>query len=200
MSEELIPVERVPEVGAATFVVSDELQKAIDAAQINIKNRSFFERNPQLGRMVNCQVCRTRHRLNERKCVQVFTYRVGDYELLKENDKGELVPAYRTCVEEGVRPTMKQVMGAATFKKKRFHPHPSKMKLLFIERTREIFGQLGFSLDEPKSETFQKNLQRARVLAAREIRREREISDREYRRRADQARRINRGLKVTVRA
>jgi hypothetical protein len=144
--------------------------------------------------MINCQVCRSRHRKNERQCEQVFTHRVDhdNYELLRENDNGELVPDYRTCTKEGERPTMKQLMGAAAFNKKRFHPHPSKIKLLLINYTREYFVALGFPLERTEKEIeknfptkeefdkeFQKNLQRSRVLAARQ---------------ADKARRINRGL------
>lgn len=215
MSEELVPLEQVPEVEAAAFKVSEELQIAIATALLTIQRTSFAKRHPELGKMVNCPVCRTRHRVNERKCEQVFTYRMKDYELMKDNEAGESVPDYRTCIEEGTRPTRNQMMGRAAFAKKRFHPHPSKIKLLLIEKTRAAFDRLGFELVDDKSEEFkaltpdekkvkvelfQKNLQRARVVAAREIRRERELSDREYRRRADQARRINRGLKVTVRA
>ena len=40
-----------------------------------------------------------RHRENERKCEQVFTFSVGDYEIFREDEKGDLVPAYRTCVQ-----------------------------------------------------------------------------------------------------
>lgn len=215
MSDELIPLEQVPEVEAKAFEVSEALQAAIAEATKAIGARSFSERHPELGKMVNCQVCGTRHRLNERKCVQVFTYRMKDYELLKETEDGKVVPDYRTCAPEGEKPTIKQIMGAATFARKRFHPHPSKIKLLLIQKTRAAFERLGFELVDDKSEAFkaltpdekklkveqfQKNLQRSRVVAAREIRKERELSDREYRRRADQARRINRGFKVTVRA
>jgi hypothetical protein len=215
MSDELIPVQPVVEVEPKPFNVSEEVRKAIAKALNKIENRPFSDRHPELGKMVNCKVCGTRHRLNERKCVQVFTHRIKDYLLFRQDEQGNEAPDYRTCTPEGERPTIKQIMGAAMFAKKRFHPHPSKIKLLLIQKTRAAFERLGFELvdekdeafmaltpDEKKAkvELFQKNLQRARVVAAREIRKERELSDREYRRRADQARRINRGLKVTVRA
>lgn len=192
--------------------MNDELKKpfnvseAVEAAKVTldalktIRNRSFSARHPELGKMVNCRICGTRHRENERKCVQVFTYRVGNYEVFREDENGDLVPAYRTAVQPNEKPTMKQVMGRAAFAKKRFNPHPSKIKLQFIERTRKVFLDLGFDIDEKDKEKFEKNLQRARIVAARQIRKEREFSDREYRRRRDQARRINLGLLVTVRA
>ena len=176
------------------FNVSEELQKAIDIALGKIENRSFSERNPELGKMVNCKVCGTRHRVNERKCEQKFTYSVGDYELFREDENGELVPDYRTCMRPNERQTKRQVAGAAAFKGKRLKSHHSKVQLQFIERTRKVFLELGFDPDEKDKEVFEKNLQRARVLAAREIRRERELNDRRIRIEQDLSRRINKGL------
>jgi hypothetical protein len=168
------------------FVITPELQAAIDAAIKVLAERTYAGRNPELGKMVNCAVCHTRHRKNVGNCEQVFTYRVGDFELFRENEEGQLVPDYRTCTKEGERPTMKQVMGAAAFNKRRFHPHHSKIRLLFIQRTREVFAALGFSLERTEEEVaydrpteekfnefFDKNLQRARVVAARQLRKER---------------------------
>jgi len=186
---------------APEFITAPGLQEAIDAALAQIEGRSFSARRPELGKMVNCQVCGLRHRVNERKCEQVFTYRVGDFEYFREDENGVLVPDLRTAVHPDEKPTKKQVVGAAAFAKKRFHPHPSKVKLQFIERTRLVFETLGFALERGEKQTpdefnteFQKNLQRARVVAARQIRKEREFADREVRRRQDQSRRINRGF------
>lgn len=185
------PVEPKP------LTPSEELQRTVAEALTVLERRSFSERHPELGKMVNCRVCSTRHRVNERKCKQVFTYRIGDYELYREDEQGELVPAYRTAMRPDEKPTKNQLHGApkmANFSMPRYHPHPSKIKLQFIERTRKIFLELGFDIDEKNKELFEKNLQRARVLAARELRSERELSDREVRRRQDQSRRINKGL------
>jgi hypothetical protein len=192
------------------FNISEELAKAIAATTKTIEGRSFSERHPELGKMVNCRVCGTRHRANEKKCEQVFTYRVGDYEYFREDEQGLLVPDYRTATRPDEKPTRNQYNGAPrmmNFSMPRYHPHPSKVKLQFIERTRKVFEELGYPLERAEKEEikdfqeqFEKNLQRARVLAAREIRKERELSDREIRRRQDQSRRINRGLQVKVRA
>ncbi|SRR6266481_1712147 len=174
--------------------VVGDLQKAINAALFAIQDRSFSGRNPELGKTVNCRVCGTRHRLNERKCEQVFTYSVGDYEYFREDENGEVVPDYRTAVRPDEKPTRKQVNGSAAYAKKRFLPHISGYKNVFVERTRKIFVELEFDLNEKDKEVFQKNLQRARVLAARELREERELKSRTVRRRQDRSRRINRGL------
>lgn len=202
---EYVPLEHVPEVAAAAFNVSEELKKAIEAANSTIEARSFSERHPELGKMINCQVCRRRHRATNvaykkkgkvvalhNKCEQVFTNRVGDYELFREDAKGELVPDYRTAIHPDSRPTSKQVMGRASVAKKRFHPHPSKIKLLFVERVREVFVNLGFDIDEKDKEVFSKNLQRARVVAARQLRKEYSLSSRRVRIMQDTSRRINR--------
>lgn len=183
---ELQPVPEAPE----PFNVSAELQKAIDSVMESITCGSYSQRHPELGKMVKCQVCSRRHRASQ-KCEQVFTYRIGDYELFREDEKGELVPDYRTAMRPNERHTKRQVAGSAAFAKKRLKPHPSKMKLLFIQKTREIFSYLDFPLDD-KDENFQENLQRCRVLAARDIRAERESKERAARQRAELSRRINR--------
>jgi hypothetical protein len=193
MNEELIPIEPVQQIEKEQFNPSPELKLAAEKAIKEFEGRSFLGRNPHLGKMVNCQFCGLRHHLNERKCEQVFTYRIGDYELFRENENGELVPDYRTALRPDEKPTKRQVAGAAAFAKKRIHPHPSKNQLQLIERVRKIFLGLGFSLDD-EGETFQKNLQRARVLALGQLRQERREARKARAARSDRSRRINRGL------
>lgn len=175
----------------------------VEAALAEIRARSFSGRNAQLGKMIKCQFCQLRHRENERKCEQYFTNVVDGYEVFREDESGTLVPDFRTCLRSGERPTIRQQIGAAALVKKRFHPHPSKIKLQFIERVRLVFEFIGYPT-EPKEgqdtaqfeEQFKKDLHEARVYAARLLRKEREKKDRAYRRRRDQARRINAGLKL----
>lgn len=194
MNEENKPIEEPSEF---TPMADGKIQEALEV----IRGRSFSARHPELGKMVNCQVCGHRHRANERKCEQKFTNVAGEFEYFREDENGSLVPDLRTAVRPNEAPTRKQILGQAAFAKKRFHPHPSKIKLLLIERTRVVFEALGFELEKTENQTpeefsaeFQKNLQRARIVAARQIRKEREFGDREIRRRQDQSRRINRGL------
>lgn len=205
MTQELTPV---PEMQEEPFVPTPELLAEIDTAFKVLRNRPFSERHPELGKMINCQFCNTRHRQNERKCEQKFTNVAGDFEYFREHldeKTGEivLVPDLRTAQRPFEKPTKRQVNGALAFQKKRHHPHPSKIKLQFIERTRKIFEERGFALEKADEQTgeqfneqFQKDLHRARIVAARQLRKERELSDRELRRRRDQARRINLGLKL----
>src|SRR5271157_976154 len=183
----------------------------IATALVEVRGRSFSGRHPELGKMIKCRICGLRHRQNERKCEQQFTYSVKDkdgrkYEQFREqteeeqkgkndSEKDTLVPDLRTAISLNRKPTMKQFLGAAQFAKKRWHPHHSKIKLQFIERTRVMYDQLKFVwnlLGTPNTTTSK--LQRARVYAARQLRKEREFRDRAARRRQDLSRRINRGL------
>lgn len=197
----------VPEVKEEPFVPTPELQAEIDSALKVLRNRPFSQRHPELGKMKNCQVCGIRHREGERKCEQKFTNVAGKFEYFREeeNKDGEtiLVPDLRTAIRPNEKPTKRQLNGAAYFHKKRIHPHPSKIKLQFIERVRLVFDTLKFALEKREEQTaeefntqFQKDLHRARVVAARQIRKEREFNDRQLRRRRDEARRINNGLKL----
>lgn len=213
-------IEPVPEV-------EPEFKTTLTAEQANaivreIRGRSFGARHPELGRMIKCQIHGFRHREFEfdpiAKCEQTFTYKVKDkngrvYEQFREQiitdpdgtegpngevpKKVTLVPDLRTAISPDFKPTMKQVLGASRFVKKRFHPHFSKIKLQFIERTRVVYDQLKFVhnlLGTPAA--GRSRLETARIIAARQLRKERELSDREIRRRQDQSRRVNRGLKV----
>jgi len=193
MSEELIPIQPITEVVPEPFKASEELEAAVKAALEGIEGRSFSKRHPELGKMIKCQPCGLRHRENEKKCEQVFTYRVGDYELWREDEDGNKTPAYRTAIDPNVQPTRKQVVGAAAFAKKRFRPHHSKIKLQFIERTRAVFVEMGFDTDS-EGAVFEKNLQTARVEAARRIRKERRAARKITNRRRDLPGRILRGL------
>jgi len=206
-------------------LTTEQLEETLE----QLGQRVFNERYTRLGKMVNCPVHGWRHRqfeFDEKGCQQRFSFTVGgrekggvnQYTQYREEEQAngevEVTPDYRTAVPQNSKPTMKQIVGAAAFAKKRFRPHLSAVKLLFVERTREVFEKEGFYLLDVTSEkfraltpevqkqtqkNFQEDLQRARVIAARQIRRERELGDREVRRRQDQSRRINRGLKITER-
>lgn len=202
------------------FVASDALLEAAKAAVAAVQARPSGQRHP-MGKMINCPVCETRHRevgqttFVEKfdptgkktvtveqittRCVQKFTNRIGDYELLKEKEDEDgnitLVPDFRTAAPtDGTRPTMKQVVGSKAVAGKRIKAHPSKMKLLFIERTREAFVDLGFDIDETDKEKHSANLQEARQEAARRIRADHKEAKSLKRFVAEHSLRINRGL------
>lgn len=201
------------------FKPNEEVLKAADAALAAILLRPSGQRHP-FGKMINCQVCGERHRevgqttfveQNQpdgtrvtrveqitTKCVQKFTNRIGDYELLKEQEDAEgnitLVPDYRTAAIEGMRPTIAQIVGRASVSGKRIKVHLSKMKLRFVEETRKTFADLKFDIDEKDKEKHSKNLQEARELAGKRIRAAHKAAKTARRARAEHSRRINAGL------
>lgn len=100
-------------------LVKTDLQKIIDDYRESVKHRSFSGRNPELGKMIKCQVCLSRHR-SSIICRQKFAV-----ELKPPKNKEEL--------------TIKQVVGAAPFKKKRKNPHHSHKQLELLQRVIETF-------------------------------------------------------------
>jgi len=81
------------------------------------RNRSFSERHPELGKMINCSVCDRRHR-SSIECVPI--YAVGKYD-----------PEKKVLIAPKTR---KGVMGAAAFAKKRIRPHRNAMTLQVLAR------------------------------------------------------------------
>lgn len=128
------------------------------------------------------------------KCEQVFTdeFKGKDgrkYHQYHEEEKdGEVIVSLerRTATPYGEKPTINQIIGAAAFNKKRFRPHPSKTKLLFIEAVRPIFqaweDKFNENLDRVRDQEFREKLEtaykedaqnmlhRARLVAARKLR------------------------------
>lgn len=133
-----------------------------------IKRRSFSARHPELGRMIKCQVCQTRHR-DSKKCEQKFV------ELWVEEDleTGEKTIVYATAVQpKGIeipsqisaqQPTTKQIVGAAAFKGKRLHPHPNRRNLQLIEAVRN------FLPDEYDDNDLKKARSKARRTLAKKL-------------------------------
>lgn len=157
-----------PEIENTEFempVPSLEAAEAATKALKEIRGRSFAGRNPDIGKMVKCQVCRLRHR-DSIKCSQKFA------ELWIEEDleTGELKTVYRVAAQEkdtevpgqrldvmAQQPTRNQIIGATAFKGKRKKAHLSKRALQFI--------QLVYSL--VPDEFTQEELQSARKKAVR---------------------------------
>jgi len=118
-------------MGDPEFDVKAEVQKAIEHFRQEFKNRSFAGRHPELGKMIKCGVCNRRHRSSE-VCHQRFAKeRVKHQHLIRS---GELTPP------EGLTELTKfQVLGRATFAKKRAKPHYSKKRLQLVQRTIELY-------------------------------------------------------------
>jgi hypothetical protein len=133
------------------FKASVEAILAADAALAAIRLRSYSERHPELGKMIKCQVCRSRHRSSQ-KCEQKFKQLWIDEDV----ETGEFSIQYAIVPLPGQNGTPKSIVGAAYFAKKRKNPHPSKRKLQFIELVRKLIPD----------EYTQEDLKDARELAA----------------------------------
>jgi hypothetical protein len=118
--------------GSIDFKATIEAIQAADAAIAAIRSRSYSERHPELGKMINCAVCRSRHRSSQ-KCEQKFKQLWIDEDV----ETGELSIQYATVPLPGQKGTPKSIVGAAYFAKKRKNPHPSRRKLQFIDLVRK---------------------------------------------------------------
>lgn len=165
-------------------LLSSEQRKVNEAvAAFNTAHiaKSFSGRHPELGRMVKCQVCQTRHR-DYIKCQQKFA--VGRYDLAPEGEK-KILMADQT--------TRNGVMGAASVKGKRLKPHPNSYALQILERVKVKFPEK--HLDLP-AEAFGKLLKSVRADAVVYVDKKLAIKAGKKRRQQDVSRRINNGLLV----
>jgi hypothetical protein len=125
--------QNIQDAEGTDFKATIEAIQAADAALAAIRARSFSERHPELGKMVNCQVCDLRHRASQ-KCEQKFKQLWIDEDL----ETGELSIQYAIVPLPGQKGTPKSIVGAAHFAKKRRNPHPSRRKLQFIRLVRKL--------------------------------------------------------------
>ena len=124
------------------------------AALEKIKRRSFSERNPELGKMIKCQICQKRHR-SSIKCVQVFATKWWEEDL----ETGVVEPIFASADQN----TRFGVVGHAAFKGKRLHPHPNRRNLQLIEAVRALLP------DEYDDSDLKKARARARRLLANKL-------------------------------
>lgn len=102
-------------------------QLAAEQALQAIRDRSFSGRHPELGKMINCQICGLRHRENERKC-EVHYHKIDGVPQVA----GETPATKFDITFEGDIPLKKarQVFGARFFKGKRKRPRNRPQKPL----------------------------------------------------------------------
>jgi hypothetical protein len=186
----------VPSTEQETFApASPEVKAALAKFREDFRKRSFSGRHPELGKMVNCKVCGTRHRQHERTCVQKFVELHKEIEIDDDgNETGELTTVYKTALRPdlGKKPTIRQTVGAAQFKGKRKRPHLSRTKLMFVERVRALLGpDYDPSQLDPR---VRQEMLNARKLAGREIRKEERMARKKARKRQDIHRRVRNGL------
>ena len=137
---------------------SPEAIAAAEAATKEIQGRSFSGRHPELGKMINCQVCGERHRKEERKCVQKFKELWIDEDL----ETGELTKVVATVPlhNQSPRNPLKTIFGAAQYKGKRKRHRPTVKERRLVEMTRTLYPAFeGIASEE------QKQMEMARKLA-----------------------------------
>jgi hypothetical protein len=179
--------QNLPEEELEFAPASDDVKKAVADAVESHRDKSFAGRNPQLGKMINCGICKARHR-SHIKCEQVFA--VKHYEQEFNDETGEYdpeVPVFATAAH-----TKRGVYGAQAFKGKRIKPHLNRRAQMFIERVRKIFTA-SEDIDQ-ESELFKEALKIARKKAARQLRKEYRVKANEKRDQQELSRRINEGL------
>ena len=101
------------------------IQQAVQNALNQIRDRSYGDRHPELGRMFKCQVCKLRHR--GQQCQQRFTALYQEEDL----DTGEVEVFY------AVAPVSRK----APFKGKRQAPHVNQKNLQLVELTQILFDK-----------------------------------------------------------
>lgn len=174
---------------------SPELEALVAQTLEGIHGRSFSARNPELGKMIKCQVCKLRHR--GAQCTPTYKY----LHTLEDVETGEKTDIFATVplpeqIERGLRQQPpktrfpKAIMGAAMIKGKRKRPHFSAVKLQFIEITRNVFQ----GDPDPASEGYQDRLNKARKKAGRVIRKRNRLAGNAIRRQQELSRRLNRGF------
>jgi hypothetical protein len=155
------------------------LQAIVAATLESIRGRSFSERNPELGKMVNCSVCDSRHRSSQ-VCVRKHKYLHTEAEV--DND-GKTI---------GTPSDVFAVIDRPARPKGRRRPRPNHSHFSIIEIAKDIYGR-GTSYDGNTPEDVAK-LQEVRVEAVREWKRRRRAAAKRKRRQQDVSRRINQGL------
>ena len=106
---------------------NDALKAAVEGFKARFEARSYSERHPEIGKMLKCQICLTRHR-SSKVCRQKFA--VGTHDPAPEGEKRLLVAS---------QTTIKGVWGAAGFNKKRRKPHHSHRMLRLVQLTQDLF-------------------------------------------------------------
>jgi hypothetical protein len=139
---------------------NDALKAAVERYKARFEARSYSERHPELGKMLKCQICLTRHR-SLKVCRQKFA--TDTHDPRPEGEKKLLVAS---------QTTIKGVWGALGFAKKRRKPHHSHALLRLVQRTQDLFPKYyPDQINDPE-----KAMKAARGEALAGIRRERKAA------------------------
>lgn len=178
----------------------EEMLAAVETFTREREAKSFSERHPELGKMINCVVCLQRHR-KARVCVSVYA-KTPDEVFVGEGGKVTLVPVTTRNEDGSVIPkpmladqnTAKGVMGAARFAGRR-NKHRNAWGLQVLERAAIIFNQdrrfYGEMTEEDENKLGKQSLSRA----LNEKRAERAMSRRVRFLITRESRKLNRGIR-----
>jgi len=187
MNEEPNKKDEIVDAPLPVFESSSEAHEAAAAALADIHGRSFSERNPQLGKMINCQFCGLRHRYYAypERCKQKFKEMYIDEDV----ETGERETVYAMVPLPDQNGTEKSIVGAAKFKGRRKQPRPNHNGLEIIQWTRNIFP----TINKEKFTTEAAQMIEARRIAVEVIESRREKKAKKLRQQQRASRRINRG-------
>jgi hypothetical protein len=163
------------------FDVKAEIAKEVKEFEEKYREKSFSERNPALGKMINCQFCDRRHR-SVIQCEQKFALDENEAPRTGANIPGQ----YPHQTRRGALGVMDNTKG------KRVLPHHSHKLLQLVQLTQDMFPA-----EQPFWPTPVEAMRRARTLAGRILRKKARLIANLRRRRQHVSRAINRGLAVS---
>lgn len=115
------------------------LQTDVAQALKDFRARSFSERNPQLGKMINCNhpSC-TQHRHRASVKHEDLVYSTPHYDLDEETGLQKSEDEKRILIAPATR---NGIVGAARFANQRFRPHRHPRTLEVAQRTDDMFAE-----------------------------------------------------------
>ena len=110
-------------------ITGEQVKKLVAYAIATVQGRSFYGRNPEIGKMIKCPVHGYRHR-DTVKCEPKYAYSHTEEDL----ETGVKTDVFRVLPQK----TRNQVIGAAGFKGKRHKPHMSRRMQRFVQLVRDL--------------------------------------------------------------
>lgn len=165
-------------IGVPGFNVSEAVKKAVAEFEEEYRVKSFSQRNPAFGKMINCPVCDRRHR-NAVPCVQRFALDKNEFPRTGANIPGQ----HPNQTRRGALGVLDNTKG------KRILPHHSSRLLQLVQLTQDMFPS-----EQPFWPTPVEAMHRGRTLAGRFLRKRVRLEGDARRERQHVSRSINRGL------
>ena len=172
------------------------LQTDVAQALKDFRARSFSERNPQLGKMINCNhpSC-TQHRHRASVKHEDLVYSTPHYDLDEETGLQKSEDEKRILIAPATR---NGIVGAARFANQRFRPHRHPRTLEVKQRTNDMFAEdVEFAEQVAKSApelAFQPDITACVRLAIRAVNDRLKLKRKRARLQTQLSRRINAGL------